>query len=281
MTHIVAYITQSLHKIYPPQELQSLVMIICKDLLGLDDIDIYLRKDIKLSGNQQRLLEETVERLKKHEPIQYVRGTADFYGFTFHVEPGVLIPRPETEELVELILRENSGPVRILDVGTGSGCIAISLAKHLPEAEVEAWDVSERALSVARGNARDLSAVVEFVQRDVFCADVEKGKYHIVVSNPPYIAEKEKEVMDKNVLDWEPEQALFVPDADPLRFYRRIAELSLDMLLPCGRLYFEINQAYGSETAQLLRELGYKDVRLIKDLFGNNRIVTAVRDEYN
>lgn len=281
MTHIVAYITQSLHEIYPPQELQSLVMIICKDLLGLDDIDIYLRKDIKLSGNQQRLLEETVERLKKHEPIQYVRGTADFYGFTFHVEPGVLIPRPETEELVELIIRENSGPVCILDIGTGSGCIAISLAKHLPEAEVEAWDVSERALSVARGNARDLSAVVKFVQRDVFCADVEKGKCHVVVSNPPYIAEKEKEVMDKNVLDWEPEQALFVPDTDPLRFYRRIAELSLDMLLPCGRLYFEINQAYGSETAQLLRELGYKDVRLIKDLFGNNRIVTAVRDEYN
>lgn len=277
MTRIIAYITSALQEFYPLQELQSFTMIICKDLLGLDDIDIYLRKDIKLSENQQCLLKESVERLKKYEPIQYIRGTADFYGLTFHVEPGVLIPRPETEELVDLILKENSGPIHLLDIGTGSGCIAISLAKHLPGAQIEAWDVSEKALLIASSNAQKLSASVSFVQKDILAVEAGKEVCHVIVSNPPYIAELEKKVMDRNVLDWEPEQALFVPNDDPLLFYRRIAQLGRDMLLPEGKLYFEINQAYGQETSDLLQMLGYKNVRIIKDLFGNNRIVTAIK----
>ncbi|NDV83922.1 peptide chain release factor N(5)-glutamine methyltransferase [Bacteroides sp. 51] len=277
MNHIVAYITDSLQGLYPRQELQSLAMIVCKDLLGLDDIDIYLRKDIKLSDNQQCLLEQTVKRLKNHEPIQYIRGTVDFYRLSFHVEPGVLIPRPETEELVDLILKENSGPVRVLDIGTGSGCIAISLAKHLPDGQVDAWDVSDKALAVARGNAGRLGVSVNFAQVDVLGVENEDDKYHIIVSNPPYIAEKERGTMDKNVLDWEPDQALFVPDHDPLCFYRHIAQLGLNMLVSGGRLYFEINQAYGPETSELLNALNYKDVQLIKDLFGNNRMIIATR----
>jgi len=277
MTNIVAYITRSLHDVYSSRELQSLTMIICKDLLGLDEVDIYLRKDIKLSENQHHLLEETVGRMQRHEPIQYIRGAADFYGLVFHVEPGVLIPRPETEELVDLILKENSGEVRVLDIGTGSGCIAISLAKYLPDGQVEAWDVSEKALAVAHRNAEELGVDVHFSLVDVLTAVSGKNTYDIIVSNPPYIGEKEKEVMEQNVLNWEPELALFVPDNDPLRFYRRIAQLGVDMLLPGGRLYFEINQAYGSETIELLNMLNYKNVRLIKDLFGNNRMVTAVK----
>lgn len=277
MTDIIAYITNTLQGICPPQELQSLAMIICKDLLGLDDLDIYLRKDINLSDNRQCLLEQTVKRLKNHEPIQYIRGTADFYGSSFYVEPGVLIPRPETEELVDLILKENSGPVRILDIGTGSGCIAVSLAKHLPNGQVDAWDVSDKALTIARKNAVHLGVSVNFAQVDVLCAETERDKYHVIVSNPPYIAEKERDVMDKNVLDWEPELALFVPDHDPLRFYRRIAQLGLELLVPGGKLYFEINQAYGLETVELLNALNYKHVLLLKDLFGNNRMIKAAK----
>lgn len=275
MNNIVAYITHSLHDVYSSRELQSLTLIICKDLLGLDEIDVYLRKDIKLSENQQHLLQETVERMQRHEPIQYIRGTADFYGLTFHVEPGVLIPRPETEELVDLILKENSGEVRVLDIGTGSGCIAISLAKHLQYGQVDAWDISDKALAVARLNAKELNADVQFSLVDVLNVVPEKKMYDIIVSNPPYIGEKEKEVMEPNVLNWEPKLALFVPDDDPLRFYRRIAQLGMEMLVPGGRLYYEINQAYGPETIELLNALNYKNVRLIKDLFGNNRMVTA------
>ncbi|MDR0746233.1 MAG: peptide chain release factor N(5)-glutamine methyltransferase [Mediterranea sp.] len=277
MTDINAYITHSLQGLYPLRELQSLTKIICKDLLGLDETDIYLRKDIKLSDNGRRLLEQTVDRLKHHEPIQYIRGTVGFYGSVFHVEPGALIPRPETEELVDLILKENSGEIRILDIGTGSGCIAVSLAKHLPAGRVDAWDVSGKALSVARRNAGELDVGVRFSQVDVFGVEPEKDKYDVIVSNPPYIKEKEKEFMGRNVLDWEPELALFVPDNDPLRFYRRIAELGTDMLVPDGKLYFEINRAHGPETVELLNMSGYRSVRLRKDLFGNNRIVTAVK----
>jgi release factor glutamine methyltransferase len=277
MIDIDTYITRSLHDLYSARELQSLTRIICKDLLGLDDIDIYLRKDIKLSGNRQRLLEQTVERLKRHEPIQYIRGTADFYGLVFHVAPGVLIPRPETEELTDLILKENSGAIRVLDIGTGSGCIAVSLAKHLPAGRVDAWDVSGKALSIARRNAGELGVDVRFSLTDVFDVEPREDKYDVMVSNPPYITEKEKELMDRNVLDWEPEPALFVPDDDPLRFYRRIAQLGTDMLVPGGRLYFEINRAYGPETVELLNKFNYKRVQLRRDLFGNDRIVTAIR----
>lgn len=276
MDRIISYIRQSLQGIYPPQELKSLTMMICCDMLGLSAIDLYLRKDIKLSENKQCELESIISRLQKNEPVQYIRGTAVFCGLPFHVAPGVLIPRPETVELVDLIVTENPGASRILDIGTGSGCIAISLSHKLPQAVVSAWEVSEEALAIARSNNEVLGTHVAFEKKDVL-NDPCFGLYDIIVSNPPYITEKEREDMEPNVLDWEPELALFVPDDDPLRFYRHIALLALDMLPSGGKLYFEINRAYGTEIVCMLRESGYNHIRVLKDFYGNDRIVTANR----
>ena len=179
---------------------------------------------------------------------------------------------------MELIVEENPNARRLLDIGTGSGCIAISLDKKLPDAEVEAWDISGEALAIARKNNEALEARVRFLQRDVLADDWGKiPSFDVIVSNPPYVTETEKNEMDANVLDWEPGLALFVPDEDPLRFYNRIARLGSELLLPGGKLYFEINQAYGRETAHMLEMNQYRDVRVIKDIFGKDRIVTANR----
>jgi len=278
MNRITNYIRQSLQDIYPPEEVKALTMLICCDMLCLDALDIYLGKDMILSECKERELENIIFRLQKNEPIQYIRGFAEFDGRRFKVAPGVLIPRPETVELVELVVRENASARRLLDIGTGSGCIAISLDKKLPEAEVEAWDISEDALAIARENNKELAADVTFLQRDVLSDDWEKApSFDVIVSNPPYVTEAEKKDMDANVLDWEPELALFVPDDDPLRFYRRIADLGRELLLPDGKLYFEINQAYGRETVHILEMNQYHDVRVIRDIFGKERIVTANR----
>ena len=278
MNRITNYIRQSLQDIYPPEEVKALTMLICCDMLCLDALDIYLGKDMILSECKERELENIIFRLQKNEPIQYIRGFAEFDGRRFKVAPGVLIPRPETVELVELVARENASARRLLDIGTGSGCIAISLDKKLPEAEVEAWDISEDALAIARENNKELAADVTFLQRDVLSDDWKKApSFDVIVSNPPYVTEAEKKDMDANVLDWEPELALFVPDDDPLRFYRRIADLGRELLLPDGKLYIEINQAYGRETAHILEMNQYHDVRVIRDIFGKERIVTANR----
>lgn len=279
MNRIKEYIGNSLKHIYPSGELKSIIHIICRDILELRDTDIYICKDINLSVKKQTLLEEAVGRLSRHEPIQYVVGYTDFYGLTFTVKPGVLIPRPETEELVALIINENKEKenIRILDIGTGSGCIAVSLSKNLPEAAVEAWDISEAALNIAQENNRRLNTSVTFEKVDVLNHMNIKKKYDVIVSNPPYIAESEKAAMDKNVLDWEPGSALFVPDSDPLVFYKRIAELGITNLHDGGKLYFEINRAYGNEVAEMLGATGYREVKVIKDLFGNDRIIKANR----
>ena len=278
MNRITNYIRKSLQDIYPPEEVKALTMLICCDMLCLDALDIYLGKDMILSECKERELENIIFRLQKNEPIQYIRGFAEFDGRRFKVAPGVLIPRPETVELVELVARENASARRLLDIGTGSGCIAISLDKKLPEAEVEAWDISEDALAIARENNKELAADVTFLQRDVLSDDWKKApSFDVIVSNPPYVTEAEKKDMDANVLDWEPELALFVPDDDPLRFYRRIADLGRELLLPDGKLYFEVNQAYGRETAHILEMNQYHDVRVIRDIFGKERIVTANR----
>jgi len=276
MNRIITYIRQSLLEIYPPEEVKALSMLICCDMLGLDALDIYMGKDIILSEWKQRELENIIFRLQKNEPIQYIRGFTEFRGRNFKVASGVLIPRPETAELVELVTKENPDACRLLDIGTGSGCIAISLDKELPNTSVEAWDISEEALAIARQNNKELEAGVTFLQRDVLSDDWEKmPSFDVIVSNPPYVTETEKKDMDANVLDWEPELALFVPDEDPLRFYSRIARLGRELLLPGGKLYFEINRAYGRETAHILEMNQYRDVRVIKDIFGKDRIVTA------
>ena len=276
MNKIVAYIRSRLQPYYTAEEVSALSRIVCCDLLGQAPTDYYLGKDIALSPKKEQELENILQRLSRFEPLQYIEGRTLFLGREFWVAPGVLIPRPETEELVELMLKEIPADARILDVGTGSGCIAISLAKALPDALVTAWDVSPEALSVARANARKLQADVRFVECDVLACQVDEvGLYDVIVSNPPYVTEAEKADMEPNVLQWEPSLALFVPDDDPLRFYRRIAVLGRDMLADGGRLYFEINRAYGREMVEMLRTMGYVRVRVKKDLSQNDRFVIA------
>ena len=276
MNKIVAYIRSRLQPYYTAEEVSALSRIVCCDLLGQAPNDYYLGKDIALSPKKEQELEDILQRLSRFEPLQYIEGRTLFLGREFWVAPGVLIPRPETEELVELMLKEIPADARILDVGTGSGCIAISLAKELPDALVTAWDVSPEALSVARVNARKLQANVRFVECDVLACQVDEvGLYDVIVSNPPYVTEAEKADMEPNVLQWEPSLALFVPDDDPLRFYRRIAVLGRDMLADGGRLYFEINRAYGREMVEMLRAMGYVGVRVEKDLSQNDRFVIA------
>ena len=278
MNVTVSHIRSALQECYPPREAANLSRIVCCEMLGQSHIDYYLGKDMILSPNDERELESILSRLCNFEPIQYVQGTARFLGRTFRVAPGVLIPRPETEELVERMLEEVAPASRILDIGTGSGCIAVTLSKELPEAEVTAWDISGEALAIAGDNNRLLQTSVQFVQRDVLTYQPVEGEcFDVIVSNPPYVTETEKNEMDANVLDWEPGLALFVPDEDPLRFYNRIARLGSELLLPGGKLYFEINQAYGRETAHILEMNQYRDVRVIKDIFGKDRIVTANR----
>lgn len=277
MNQLATYIRQSLQDICPPREVKNITQIICCELLGQDAVDYYTGKDMILSEKEQAKLESILLRLRKNEPMQYIQGEAHFFGRVFRVAPGVLIPRPETEELVQLVVDECKGVSRVLDIGTGSGCIAITLSKEMPGASVTAWDVSEEALAIARRNNELLSAGVMFLRQNVFSETLLEGSFDVIVSNPPYITEKEKSGMEPNVLDWEPELALFVPDSDPLRYYRRIALLGQTLLTAQGKLYFEINRAYGDVIAILLHQSGYRDVRILKDMSGNDRIVTATR----
>lgn len=274
----VSYIRRALQESYSVQEAANLSRIVCCEMLGQTTIDYYLGKDIILSPKAMQDLDGILARLHNFEPIQYIQGTARFLERSYHVAPGVLIPRPETEELVEVMLREISSDARILDIGTGSGCIAISLSKAFPNAKVTAWDVSEDALCIARRNNDDLQASVCFVKQDVLAWRGDGGQcYDVIVSNPPYITESEKQEMERNVLDWEPFSALFVPNNDPLLFYRRIGELGRMMLVDGGRLYFEINRAYGEATAMMLCGQGYTGIRILKDISGNDRFVIAER----
>ena len=274
----VSHIRRALQESYSVQEAANLSRIVCCEMLGQTTIDYYLGKDIILSSKEMQKLNGILARLLNFEPIQYIQGTARFLERCYHVAPGVLIPRPETEELVEVMLREIPSDARILDIGTGSGCIAISLSKAFPNAKVTAWDVSEDALCIARRNNDDLQASVCFVKQDVLAWRGDGGQcYDVIVSNPPYITESEKQEMERNVLDWEPFSALFVPNNDPLLFYRRIGELGRMMLVDGGRLYFEINRAYGEATAMMLCGQGYTGIRILKDISGNDRFVIAER----
>ena len=279
MHPIVNEIRDALRENYPDTEALALAKMLLVEVFGFSTLELYGGKDKEISGKHRDVLDEMIRRLKKNEPIQYIIGIETFGGWTFEVNQYVLIPRPETRELVEWIAEDCQleDPCKILDIGTGSGCIAISLAKLLGQAEVEAWDVSEEALQVARRNAERNQVDVLFRKIDVL-GDVPEGmQYDVIVSNPPYIAEKEKSQMEHNVLDWEPSIALFVPDEDPLLFYRRIAQLGGSMLKKGGSLYYEINQAYGQETMGMLASMGYQSIELRKDVWGNDRMVKAKR----
>ena len=270
------HIRQRLLAHYEPGEATWLARIVCNELLGQSMTDYYLGKDIVLSANKKTELENILTRLCRYEPIQYIQGKARFLGRDFHVAPGVLIPRPETEELVERIVRDTPAGAQILDIGSGSGCISVSLALTIPGGVVTAWDISTEAIGIARGNAQALGAEVRFVPCDVLTVQPDADEqYDVIVSNPPYVTERERNDMEPNVLEWEPALALFVPDDDPLRFYRRIAGLGHRLLKPGGRLYFEINQAYGEAMADMLHEYGYADIRIEKDRYGNDRFAKA------
>ncbi len=277
MKAIARQISEELTDSYSAGEIYALTRIIATELLGIPQMTFYLKDDITLTAEQQALLDNAIERLKKQEPIQYILGYSDFCGLRFKVNPATLIPRPETSELVEWIASEAIGKESILDIGTGSGCIAVSLAHKVPQSKVTAWDISNDALAVAAENSKANGQAVTFEQVDILAYQPTGEQFDIIVSNPPYIKENEKEAMHSNVLDWEPHTALFVPDSDPLLFYRTIANKSLALLKPNGRLYFEINRAHGKETMEMLESLGYTEIELRKDFADNDRMIRAVK----
>ena len=259
-----------------PQEVQAMIRIICEDIFNYDPVDVALRQESELPEFAQERITDLIARMRRHEPLQYIIGWARFHGHKFKVTPTVLIPRPETEQLVDLIVNENTASdLRVLDMGTGSGCIAISLARALKFASVDALDVSRDALAVARENAAALKVKVRFFESDMLLPQP-AATYDIIVSNPPYICWSERESMERNVKDYEPGQALFVPDNDPLMFYKAIAPYAQQSLEKGGRLYLEINQRFGNEMKHLLEDHGFEDVRIIQDSFGKVRFAAAV-----
>ena len=259
-----------------PLEVQAMIRVICEDVFNYDQVDVALRQESELPEFAQERITDIITRLRRHEPLQYVVGSARFHGHRFKVTPATLIPRPETEQLVDLIIDENtSSDLRVLDMGTGSGCIAISLARALKFAQVDALDISRDALAIARENAAALKVKVRFFESDML-APQPRATYDIIVSNPPYICWSEREAMERNVKDYEPGQALFVPDNDPLLFYKAIAPYAAQSLASGGRLYLEINQRFGAEVKRLLEENGFDEVRIVDDSFGKTRFAAAI-----
>lgn len=264
---------------YPDAEASALAKMLLVEVLHFSILELFGGKDKEVFKKDLDVLYEMSRRLQNQEPIQYIIGKETFCGMPFVVNRHVLIPRPETQDLVEWIAEEDqqTNPCRLLDMGTGSGCIAISLAKKLPHVQVEAWDISGEALQVARQNALNNQVKVDFHQQDILSASPGIAEWNVIVSNPPYITNKEKAEMEANVLNWEPHTALFVPDHDPLLFYRKIAQLGMSMLVNGGALYFEINRAYGTETIAMLQALGYENIIIRKDRFNNERMIKATR----
>lgn len=268
---------------YDSGEAKAVARLLLEKQCGMSWTDVLCGGVEHLDESGAILLEHSLQRLEQGEPVQYVLGEADFYGRAFHTASGVLIPRIETEELIDAVLASQLPAGPVLDIGTGSGCIAITLALELAQSAdgdesvnpVEAWDISEEALGIARGSAERLGADVKFIKQDVLSCELPMpdGGYTAIVSNPPYICNKERACMESHVLDYEPGLALFVPDDDPLLFYRAITRYAAKALCNGGQLFFEINRAYGCETAQLLKDHGFVDVAVIQDQFGNDRIV--------
>jgi release factor glutamine methyltransferase len=269
---------QELSSIYDAGEAESFFYLILEEKHQLKRIDLALNLDITFSNEEIQFWNSILDSLKKEIPIQYLLGKTSFYGLDLEVNPAVLIPRPETEELVEWIIKSQkskvkSQKIKILDIGTGSGCIAISLAKNIPNAQVFAIDVSEKALATAQKSANINDVNVTFIEKNILETNDLKQQFDIIVSNPPYVRELEKQEIKKNVLDNEPHLALFVEDNDALVFYRKIAELAQKNLSERGQLFFEINQYLGKEMIELLEKRGFKNIELRKDIYGNDRMI--------
>jgi len=269
---------QELTPLYDAGEAESFFYLILEAKHQLKRVDLALQPDLTFSESELKTWSSILEQLKKEIPVQYILGTTHFYGLEFEVNSNVLIPRPETEELVDWIIQSSkfkvqSSKFKILDIGTGSGCIAISLAKNLLNAEVFALDVSYKALATAQENAELNQVTIQFIHQSILEIEDLGQQFDLIVSNPPYVRHLEKQEIKKNVLDNEPHLALFVNDNDALIFYQKIAQLAQKNLNPQGQLYFEINQYLGQETLDLLQEMGFKDITLRKDIYGNDRMI--------
>jgi len=263
---------------YDSREIEGMTRIIFEDVLLWQPVDIVMRDGEQLPEFFDSRLASIIARLKQHEPLQYILGKARFHGHSFAVTPATLIPRPETEQLVDMIVDENPGSdLAVLDIGTGSGCIAISLARALKFAQVTATDVSPDALAVAQHNATALKTRVRFLEQDILTCSAPSQAWDIIVSNPPYITEQEKATMERNVLDYEPHSALFVPNDDPMLFYRPIAAYASRSLKNGGRLYLEINRAMAQQVSDILRQAGLSNIHIHNDFNGNNRFITATK----
>ena len=260
--------TTVLQGVYDKEEVHCFFYILCDFFLQYSRFEVSMALDTIVSAKNITVFEKALLRLKKQEPIQYILGTTEFYGLTFKVNKHTLIPRPETEELVDWVLsnlHDQDSMLDILDIGTGSGCIAISLAKNIPTARVSGLDISEKALEVAQENAVKNQVLVSFCKKDILVTTSLEKKYDVMVSNPPYVRQLEKKAMNANVLDYEPGIALFVPNEDPLLFYRKIAQLAMVSLQTRGWLYFEINEYLSKEMDVLLKEIGFANIEIKKD----------------
>jgi len=280
MLAVKKLIHENLDTLYSKQEIDSILNLILEKILGLSRLQIHLNQHETISGAKLAQIREIINRLSRFEPLQYILGETEFYGLTIKVTPAVLIPRPETEELVDWIIRDCtlSNPA-ILDIGTGSGCIPISLVKNIHGASAAGWDISEEALIIAKENAHINLVKVDFVQNDILHPNLpyNNEKFDLIVSNPPYVTHSEQSLMLKNVTEYEPHIALFVPDADPLIFYEAIAGFAVSYLKPGGNLYFEINEQYGGQICDLLASKGFLNIILKKDINGKNRMIKAGR----
>jgi len=267
---------------YPLEEVNSFFNILIEHYLNFTRLELALNPKKELTPKENQIFNEILGRLQQHEPIQYILGETEFFGLKFQVDNNVLIPRPETEELVSWVLsdlaeKESNLPLNILDIGTGSGCIAISLAKNFPNAKLSALDISINALEVASKNAEMNKVTVQFKNDDILNLNTPLGTYDIIVSNPPYVRDLEKKEMNRNVLENEPEQALYVRDTDPLIFYKQITKLANESLGKGGVLYFEINQYLAKETEQLMKEFGFKTT-VKQDIFANFRMIKGIKE---
>lgn len=285
MQRFLTYIQTKLKPIFPENEIKAITRLLLEKIAGLNSVQFYSYKDIKIPEAIRNKLYLSVDHLVKGEPVQYILGETEFYGLNIKVKSGVLIPRPETEEVVEHILNDlcvqkhSKMPLRILDIGTGSGCIAIALAKNLPNTEVLACDISVEALQIAQENAAYNNVSIDFYEVDIlsFEPDINKfGNLDIIVSNPPYVCLSEQASMQEHVLNHEPHLALFVNDEDHLLFYRSITSIAVNMLRKGGSLYFEINSRFGVETLNLMKEYPFCKVELFQDIFGRDRIIRAI-----